>query len=106
MRAALWISVFALGAAVACPPAEAQTRRPYGVEVQKKRERASTRITVRRARSFLDPGTEVLPGSRSYTDYAVGSPLYRPNDAFDPARSRRFPLPGGATGPELPGWGY
>ncbi|MEA2935975.1 MAG: hypothetical protein QOD74_2621 [Variibacter sp.] len=104
-----WTLCIALTAAAAVAftsaPADAQTRRSYGVDVQKKRERTSTRITVRRARSYLDPGTEVLPGSRSYTDYAM-PPMYRPNDAWDPARSYRFPLPGGATGPELPGFGY
>ncbi len=99
------LTAVALAAAVALTsaPADAQTRRQYQVEKQK--QRASTRITVRRARSYLDPGTEVLPRSRSYTDYAV-PPMYRPNDAWDPARSWRFPLPGGATGPELPGFGY
>jgi len=33
--------------------------------------RPRTRITVR-PRSYLDGGTEVLPGERKFTDYAVG----------------------------------
>lgn len=99
------LSAVTLAAAVALAsaPADAQTRRQY--QIEKKKQRAATRITVRRARSYLDPGTEVLPRSQSYTDYIV-TPLQRPNDAWDPARSYRFPLPGGATGPELPGFGY
>ncbi|HWP27335.1 MAG TPA: hypothetical protein VNL39_13420 [Xanthobacteraceae bacterium] len=41
--------------------------------------RKRTRIIVQR-RSFLDAGTEVLPGQRKYHDYAY--PPYR--DPFDP----------------------
>jgi hypothetical protein len=33
--------------------------------------RPRSRITVRRPRSYLDPGNEVLPGERSYREYAV-----------------------------------
>jgi hypothetical protein len=53
--------------------------------------RKRTHITVT-PRSYLDPGTEVLPMSRSYTDYAV-PPRYNPHVAFDPANERRSPLP-------------
>jgi len=52
-----------------------------------------TRITVRRARTFLDPGTEVLPLSRSYTDYAI-PPLYSPNRSWDTTGAYTSPLPG------------
>jgi hypothetical protein len=45
-------------------PADAQTRQ-------------RTRITVTKERSFLDPGTEVLPGERKYSDYAT-TPFYTP----------------------------
>ncbi len=59
-----------------------------------------TRITVRRARSFLDPGTEVLPLSQSYTDYAM-PPLYHPTRIWDTTGAYRSPLPGG---PPDTGW--
>ena len=58
--------------------------------------RAPARITVVRERSFLDPGTEVLPFSRSYTDY-VRSPLDYPSSVVDIGNMRRFPLPGSTT---------
>lgn len=54
--------------------------------------RAPTRFTVRRERSYLDPGTEVLPRSQSYTDYAL-PPLRTPTSDYDPSQSRRYPLP-------------
>jgi hypothetical protein len=62
--------------------------------------RQRTRITVRRPRSFLDPGTEVLPLSRSYTDYAM-PPLYHPSRIWDTTGAFRSPLPGG---PPDTGW--
>ena len=54
-----------------------------------------TRIVVQK-RSYLDAGTEVLPGTRKYTDYAF--PIFRqtPYSAgfeFHPAPQGRFPLP-------------
>lgn len=56
-------------------------------------KRARTRITVRR-RSFLDPGTDVLPGERKYLDYAI-SPTYSAMSVFDnTAFYHRSPLPG------------
>ena len=33
--------------------------------------RPSSRITVRRPRSYLDPGNEVMPGERNYREYAI-----------------------------------
>ena len=55
--------------------------------------RARTRITVRR-RSFLNPGTEVLPGDEKYTDYAI-PPGYSATSVFEnTAFSHRSPLPG------------
>jgi len=53
-----------------------------------------TRITVRRARSFLDPGTEVLPLSQAYTDY-IYPPLYSPTRSWDTTGAYTSPLPGG-----------
>jgi hypothetical protein len=50
------------------------------------------RVTVER-RSFLDAGTEVLPGERKFTDYAF-PPGYSPiGEALGPGRDyRRQPL--------------
>lgn len=62
--------------------------------------RSRTRVTVRRERSFLDGGTEVVPRSKSYTDYAL--PVTgAPDSAYDPTGARRFPLPNNF---ELPGY--
>src|SRR5688572_3241255 len=86
-------------------PAEAQTRSRSGgrteaypgarstqARVRAARETQRTRITVRKARSFLDPGTEVLPRSQSYTDYAV-PPLWHPTRIWDTTGYTRSPLP-------------
>ncbi|MBX6426975.1 MAG: hypothetical protein IRZ09_13760 [Variibacter sp.] len=67
--------------------------------------RAPARITVRRPRSFLDPGTEVLPLSQPYTNYAV-PPMHAASDMWDPSRSRRFPLPEPYYLPGLGGNGF
>lgn len=80
-------------------PADAQQRRGTGVETRRVVPAVPprSRIVVRR-RSYLDAGTEVLPGERKFTDYvfppgysAVGNHLgpswgydRRPlNDPFD-----------------------
>jgi hypothetical protein len=77
----LKLSAAGLGAALiavtalAVPPAEAQTRtkqqyvyvtRADGTVVR----RARSRVRVA-PRSFLDPGTEVRPGERKFTEYAL-----------------------------------
>jgi hypothetical protein len=56
--------------------------------------RTRTRITVR-PRSFLDGGTEVLPGERKFTDYAL-----------PPGHNPMGVVAGPATpaGPGNPGW--
>ena len=41
-----------------------------GDRVYTPRGKPRSRVVVRQ-RSYLDPGTEVLPGERSYTEYAV-----------------------------------
>jgi hypothetical protein len=52
-----------------------------------------TRITVRR-RSFLDAGTEVLPGERKFNDYAV-FPFTSPLSVLGPGKDySRSPLNG------------
>jgi hypothetical protein len=69
--------------AVAAAPAGAQT--PVNQTPVKKKpaaERdAAARVTVQK-RSFLDAGTEVLPGQRKFTDYAF-PPGYSPTSSFD-----------------------
>ena len=70
-------------AAFAVDPAEAQTTKKRYVTAQPSRVatagRPKARITVA-PRSFLDAGTEVLPGERKFTDYAfppaVGYPSF------------------------------
>jgi hypothetical protein len=94
-----------MGLLIAAAPAEAAKKRgmrtaeAYPGARYYRGPRAPARITVRRARSFLDPGTEVLPYSQSYTDYAL--PLgYRPmqivGGAATPAgwQNPHWPLPG------------
>lgn len=110
MRRILLFAVAAATVAFATWPndADAQRRRVTryqqeaypGAGYAYERPRSRTRITVRRARSYLDPGTEVLPRSRSYTDYAF-PPLWYPSRSWDPTGARRFPLPGAY---ELPGF--
>ena len=55
--------------------------------------RPRTRITVRR-RSYLDAGTEVLPGERKYSDYVYG-PTYSVTGPIDPTSGSGccWPLP-------------
>ena len=60
--------------AIAAPPAEAQTnqtkKKPHVYTAQPDPvNRPRARVTVA-PRSFLDAGTEVLPGERKFTDYA------------------------------------
>jgi hypothetical protein len=82
--------------AFAAPPADAATKKKSTVSNQSRvvtASRARTRIRVA-PRSFLDGGTEVLPGDRKFTDYAL-PPGYSPTSAIDnTAFSRRSPLPG------------
>jgi hypothetical protein len=83
----------AAGFVLASWPADAQTRRRVRQDVETYQvKRTATRITVRRARSYLDPGTEVLPMSRSYTDYAI-PPNHYPSRIWDTTNHYRFPLP-------------
>jgi len=103
MRIILWaaaaaMSVTAFGAAL--KPAEAQPYRPRTVysEPQGPTYSGATRggrarITVR-PRSYLDLGTEVLPGERKYSDYAF-PPTYSPTAVIDNTLGfHRHPLPG------------
>jgi hypothetical protein len=57
------------------------------------RGRAPARVTVP-ARSFLDPGTEVIPGDRKFMDYAI-PPGYSPTSVIENTSAyHRSPLPG------------
>jgi hypothetical protein len=105
-------------AAIAVPPALAQTqtqtqtkKKSYvyttGRAAPAKRPRA--RVTVA-PRSFLDAGTEVLPGERKFTDYAY-PPAYFPLGVVTNTGGRvgwhQSPLPGpfDLPGPNNPfGW--
>src|SRR5215813_953996 len=59
------------------PPVEAQTKKQvYTAQPDRPVNRPRARVTVA-PRSFLDAGTEVLPGERKFTDYAL------PADAFE-----------------------
>jgi hypothetical protein len=66
------------GAVPLAAPAFAQTRKPDAAE---RDARAKPRVTVQK-RSFLDAGTEVLPGQRKFTDYAF-PPGYSPTAPID-----------------------
>ena len=72
---------------------------PSAVSTKKRvysKNRAPSRIVVV-PRSFLDAGTEVLPGERKFTDYAY-PPLHQPLDVVTNTGGRvgwhRSPLPG------------
>jgi hypothetical protein len=74
------------GGSVLAAPAEAQTnptRKPvvYDANGQPVPARPRARVTVQK-RSFLDGGTEVLPGQRKFTDYAF-PPGYSPTAVID-----------------------
>ena len=105
-----YASALALAAATAvmslASPADAQ-RRVHGDQTERitiidENGRARTRITVR-PRSYLDGGTQVVPGERKFSDYAY-PPTYMnaaPTAAWDPTGTHRFPLP---MPFELPGY--
>jgi hypothetical protein len=67
-------------AVAAATPAGAQTTGNQ-TTVKKKPGEAPARVTVQK-RSFLDAGTEVLPGQRKFTDYAF-PPGYSPTQSID-----------------------
>lgn len=80
---------FAGALGLAAAPADAQTRhkRVYSnrdhtvVVTRDEKGRTRTRIIIQR-RSYLDPGTEPLPGERNTLDYAV-QPNQRADDVLD-----------------------
>jgi len=96
----LAIAAAAVSLSMLANPADAQQRRVYrGDNTERitwidENGRVRTRITVR-PRSFLDGGTEVIPGERKFTDYAL-VPTYMngsPSAIYDPTGSQRSPLP-------------
>ena len=101
------LSAAVIAVAFASAPAEAapakrtiakQTR--PAVTRQVAVNRARTRVIVQ-PRSFLDAGTELLPGERKFNDYAF-PPGYSPTSVIDnKAGHHRSPLPGPF---ELPGY--
>jgi hypothetical protein len=81
--------------AMLSPPAEAAAKKRVVGKTTRVAVvgRPRARITVRQ-RSFLDPGTEVLPGSERSTDYAI-PPGYSPTAIIENrAGVHRWPLPG------------
>jgi hypothetical protein len=98
MTPRLWLAGLCAAAiaatALASPPADAaQKKRVAARKTEATTTRPRARITVRN-RSFLDGGTEVLPGDRKFTDYAV-PPGYSPTGVLDNrVGGNRGPLPG------------
>jgi len=98
--ASLLVMSIAASALIATTPADAQQRRVYRgdqterITIIDENGRARTRITVR-PRSYLDGGTEVVPGERKFMDYAQ-APTYgwlAPTSSWDPLGTHRVPLP-------------
>src|SRR5947199_3575910 len=91
----LALSVAAVTIGTLATPAEAQRRVHRGDQSERitiidENGRARTRITVK-PRSYLDGGTEVLPGERKFTDY-VYPPTYMsasPAATWDPTGIHR-----------------
>jgi hypothetical protein len=106
---AVWSGVAAVAFALSALPASAgpkqgvSAKRSADVSSQSRTRqvrhaRARTRITVQ-PRSYLDGGTEVLPGDRKFTDY-VYRPGYSPMQVVSGAganagfQNPSWPLPG------------
>jgi hypothetical protein len=96
--AGLCVAVIAV-TAMAVPPVEAATKKKQYVYTTARAtpaNRPRARVTVA-PRSFLDAGTEVLPGERKFTDYAF-PPTYMPLGVVTNTGGRvgwhQSPLPG------------
>jgi hypothetical protein len=97
--AGLCLAIVAL--AIAVPPVEAAPKKKpvvYTTQPDPPITRPRARVTVA-PRSFLDAGTEVLPGDRKFTDYAfpVGTystPLSVVQNTGGRVGWHRSPLPG------------
>jgi hypothetical protein len=107
LASVLALSAAAIALASLATPADAQDRRyvrdrSERITIIDENGRARTRITVR-PRSYLDGGTQVVPGERKFSDYAF-PPTYMngsPYAAWDPTGTHRAPLP---MPFELPGY--
>jgi hypothetical protein len=77
------LAAFAAGGALMVSPAAAQSQQPptSTPAAKKTPPRAPAKVTVQK-RSFLDAGTEVLPGQRKFNDYAF-PPGYSPTQSID-----------------------
>jgi hypothetical protein len=81
-----WKTCAAVGAALAVMFAAW----PHDADAATKKR---ARIVVQK-RSYLDAGTEVLPGDRKFTDYAFPVyPQYPAGSSFYPPPNGRSPLP-------------
>ena len=99
------IAGVAVAAAVASSAEAAARRQPAGQQMSGPVQqtvyrytddngRKRTKIIVQR-RSYLDPGTTVLPGQRKYSDYAT-QPFSSPTDVLGPGRGNYDRSPIGA----------
>jgi len=75
------LAALVTGAVLLASPLAAQTYPDPTKKPAAKREGNPPRVTVQK-RSFLDAGTEVLPGQRKFTDYAY-PPGYSPTAPID-----------------------
>jgi len=83
------IAAATIAVSLTASPADAARKRHHGVRTSYYSDERTvvpsgrTRITVRK-RSYLDGGTEVLPGERKFTDYAlpVGALAISPRDPY------------------------
>jgi hypothetical protein len=99
LASVLAFSAAAVALASLATPADAQGRRyvrdqSERITIIDENGRARTRITVR-PRSYLDGGTQVVPGERKFSDYAF-PPTYMNGSAYaawDPTGNHRSPLP-------------
>jgi hypothetical protein len=102
-KVAASIVTMTLALAFAAAPADAATKKKRVVDPNERVVtivRPVSRVTVQK-RSFLDPGTETLPLSEHYHDYAF-SPSFTPYpDHGGIVGFWRAPLPGPY---DLPGW--
>ncbi len=97
------LALFALCAGIAgsslwCETASAQSGQSYYnrnktvIVTRDEDGRRRTRIVINR-RSYLDGGTEIMPGERHFTDYA-NPPYWSPYGVLGPGRdSSQSPLP-------------
>jgi hypothetical protein len=82
LAALMVVAVAAVSPAGAQTTGNQTTGNPTQVKKRPAADRdAPARVTVQK-RSFLDAGTEVLPGQRKFTDYAF-PPGYSPTSSFD-----------------------